>query len=70
MKFLIEDTAGAQRYRSLTSLYYKNAQVALCVYDCTNRDTFMGLKKWVEDLKSKAPINIIIVFIGNKIDKV
>ena len=46
-----------------------DAQVALCVYDITAKDSFRVLKGWVEELKSKGPSNIILAVVGNKIDK-
>lgn len=41
-------------------IYIKNtdAQVAVCVYDITNKHSFQVLKTWVEELKSKGPANI------------
>lgn len=35
-----------------------DAQVAVCVYDITNKHSFQVLKNWVEELKSKGPSNI------------
>ena len=32
-KYLIWDTAGQEKYKALTPLYYKDAQVAILVYD-------------------------------------
>ena len=46
-----------------------DAQVALCVYDITSKDSFKVMKGWVEELKSKGPSNIILAVVGNKIDK-
>mmetsp|Transcript_16534 Transcript_16534/g.14315 ORF Transcript_16534/g.14315 Transcript_16534/m.14315 type:complete len:90 (+) Transcript_16534:2975-3244(+) len=34
-RFKIWDTAGEERFRSLASLYYKDAQIAILVYDVT-----------------------------------
>ena len=39
-------------------LYFVDAQVALCVYDITNKHSFQVLKNWVEELKSKGPANM------------
>lgn len=38
----------AERYRSLTSLYYREAQAAILVYDITSRESFEDLLSWVE----------------------
>ena len=36
MKFEIWDTAGMERYRSLTPMYYRGAQAAIVVYSITD----------------------------------
>ena len=37
IKFNIWDTAGQEKYRSLASLYYRGVDIAIIVYDITNR---------------------------------
>lgn len=36
IKFEIWDTAGQERFHSLAQMYYRNAHVAVVVYDVTN----------------------------------
>ena len=36
IKLQIWDTAGEEKFRSLTPMYYKNAAAVILVYDCTN----------------------------------
>ena len=47
ISFEIWDTAGQEKYRSLAKMFFKDATVALIVYDITNKKSFeeMGLKK-------------------------
>ena len=52
MKFQIWDTAGQEKYRSLASMYYKDAQVAIIVYDISKRATFEAVKFWNNELKN------------------
>lgn len=59
---------GQERFRSVTRSYYRGAAGALLVYDVTNRDTFNALLAWLQDAKSLASPNIIILMIGNKKD--
>lgn len=40
------------------------------VYDVTKRDSYVRAEKWIQELKEKAPKNIIVYLIGNKIDLV
>lgn len=63
------DTAGQERYRSIAPIYYKQAHIALCVYDITSSNSFESMKKWISDIKTNGPADINIMIIGNKIDR-
>ncbi|KAF2283988.1 hypothetical protein GH714_017786 [Hevea brasiliensis] len=54
IKAQIWDTAGQER---------SNA-----VYDITKRQTFDHIPRWLEELRSHADKNIVIILIGNKCD--
>ena len=41
---------------------------AFVVFDITSIGSFETAKKWVEELNEKAPANIIITLVGNKVD--
>jgi len=63
------DTAGQEKYRALTKFFYKDAKVAILVYDITKMDTFNNLKNfWYEQVKENGPKNIVIGIAGNKCD--
>ncbi|CAH9098407.1 unnamed protein product [Cuscuta epithymum] len=68
VKAQIWDTAGQERYRAVTSAYYRGAVGAMLVYDITKRETFDHIPRWLEELRSHADKNIVIILIGNKID--
>ncbi|XP_065827761.1 ras-related protein Rab-22A-like [Oscarella lobularis] len=68
VKFQIWDTAGAERYRGLTPLYYRGAAAALLVYDVTKLSTFKTLTLWIDELKQFGPQNIVVAIAGNKCD--
>jgi small GTP-binding protein len=36
-KLQIWDTAGQEKYRSVTPIYYRDAAAAICVFDVTNK---------------------------------
>ena len=46
IKFDIWDTAGQEKYRSLTKIFYTNSNVAILVYDITNRKSFEEIKNY------------------------
>ena len=68
VKVQIWDTAGEERYRSITNAYYKGAKGSLLVYDITNKKSFENVEKWISDLKANADEDISMILLGNKTD--
>ena len=68
IKINIFDTAGQERFRSISSNYIRNADGILLVYDITEKDTFEGVKQWVQKLNNENEDNKPILLIGKKID--
>ena len=68
LKIQIWDTAGIERYRSLTSAYYKGAKGVIVVYDICRKKSFESIDRWIDDFKSKANEDAVILLIGNKSD--
>ena len=69
IKYEVWDTAGKEKYRALASIFYKDANVILLVYDKTNLKSFKDIKEyWYEDIKSRCETNVIIALIANKSD--
>jgi small GTP-binding protein len=65
----IWDTAGQEKYKSLTKFFYKDAQVCILVYDITLKQSFDNLKDyWVAQIKENADKNLILGVAGNKSD--
>jgi GTPase SAR1 family protein len=60
--------AGQERYRAITSAYYRGAVGALLVYDISKRQTFENVDKWLKELRDHALENIVIMLVGNKCD--
>lgn len=58
------------RYRAVTSAYYRGALGAMLVYDITKRQSFDHVARWVEELRAHADNSIRIILIGNKSDLV
>ena len=69
LRFEIWDTAGQEKYRSLTTMFYKDANAAVMVYDVTRAGSFEELKNyWAKQIKENSPENIILVIAANKSD--
>ncbi|XP_065063815.1 ras-related protein Rab-13-like [Rhopilema esculentum] len=64
----IWDTAGQERFRTMNAMYYRGAKGILLVYDVTNKDSYLKVKDWMEDLKQHDLDKEEIILIGNKID--
>ena len=69
IKLHIWDTSGQDRFRSMTNLYYRDAQVAILTYDVTNEQSLESLNYWLNELNDKTEINdMLLCLAGNKID--
>ena len=69
IRFDLWDTAGVEKYRSITKFLYKDAQIVILVYDITRKESFNEIKDyWYEEVKENCPKNIIIGLAGNKCD--
>ena len=68
LKVQIWDTAGMERYRSITNAYYKGAKGVIVVYDICRKQSFENVDKWIDDFKSKGDEDAVILLIGNKSD--
>ena len=65
----IWDTSGQDRFRSMTNVYYRDAQVAILTYDVTNESSLDSLNYWLNELNDKVEIdNMLLCLAGNKND--
>ena len=68
VKVQIWDTAGQDRYKSLTKNYYKNSNGIILVYSVVDKKSFDEISNWIEDIREETKDDIIIFLVGNKID--
>jgi small GTP-binding protein len=66
----INDTGGDERFRTITSNFYRRAQIALLVYSVNDRYTLGNLGEWMRECVNNNfdPDNLMFVLIGNKQD--
>ncbi|CAF5002024.1 unnamed protein product, partial [Rotaria sp. Silwood1] len=63
------DTAGQERYRSLTTSFFRDAMGFLLVFDLTNETSFLNVRNWISEIQSNAySENVDMILIGNKCD--
>jgi small GTP-binding protein len=68
IKLYIWDTAGQDRFRSITRNYYKGADGIILIYDITKKDTFENVRNWINNIKDEAPDRVVLILVGNKVD--
>lgn len=68
VKLQIWDTAGQERFRTITSTYYRGTQGVIVVFDVTNPESFLNVKRWLHEIDSNCE-NVQKVLVGNKIDE-
>jgi Ras-related protein Rab-5C len=67
-KLDIWDTAGQEKYRALTTMYYRYASVVIVVYDIGSMGSFENAKKWIHEVRQMVKPEPAIILVGNKCD--
>uniref|UniRef100_A0A183BSI9 EF-hand domain-containing protein n=1 Tax=Globodera pallida TaxID=36090 RepID=A0A183BSI9_GLOPA len=62
------DTAGQERFRSLCNSYFRRADGAILVYDCSIDRSFLRIRDWIETVKDSTMKEVPILLVGNKVD--
>jgi len=62
------DTIGQEKYRSLTKIFVKDANIVIFVYDITKRESFDSLKYWKKIINDILGEDLTLGVVGNKID--
>jgi small GTP-binding protein len=62
------DTAGQEKYRSLTKIFIKDAKMALLVYAIDDEESFKDLNMWLNIVKDINNENITLGIAANKAD--
>ncbi|RDL42364.1 p-loop containing nucleoside triphosphate hydrolase [Venustampulla echinocandica] len=68
IKLQLWDTAGTERFRSVSRSYYRGAAGALLVYDISSHNTFSTLSPFMNDARALASPNLTLILVGNKLD--
>ena len=70
IKLNIWDTAGLEKYSSITRSYFRNIAGAIIVFDLTNFTSFLNIFNWVSEIKSNClNKDVQYLLVGNKSDK-
>jgi Ras-related protein Rab-6A len=69
LRLQLWDTAGQERFRSLIPNYIRDSSAAVIVFDVTNKQTFSGVDKWIDDVRNERGTSVVVAIVGNKTDK-
>uniref|UniRef100_A0A1I8JPX3 Small monomeric GTPase n=1 Tax=Macrostomum lignano TaxID=282301 RepID=A0A1I8JPX3_9PLAT len=69
LQALVKDTAGQERFRSLSTAFFRDAMGFLLVFDLTSNQSFMDIRNWLTLLQTNAYCERPdIILVGNKRD--
>ena len=68
IKLQMWDTAGQEKFKTITAAYYKGSHGIILMYDVTDRSSFNDLQNWMAEVEKYAPENVRKIIVGNKCD--
>eukprot|EP01091_Cochliopodium_minus_P013303 TRINITY_DN4253_c0_g1_i1.p1 TRINITY_DN4253_c0_g1~~TRINITY_DN4253_c0_g1_i1.p1 ORF type:complete len:204 (+),score=46.35 TRINITY_DN4253_c0_g1_i1:188-799(+) len=68
IKLHVFDTAGQERFHTITTSYYRNADALILMFDLTDRDSFNKINYWLSEIETHSRPNTKIFIVGNKSD--
>ncbi|KAJ6121434.1 hypothetical protein N7512_003899 [Penicillium capsulatum] len=68
IKLQLWDTAGTERFRSVSRSYYRGAAGAILIYDVASLASFSALPTFLMDARALASPNLTVLLAGNKSD--
>ena len=67
-KMQIWDTAGQERFRAITRSYYRGAMGIIILYDVTNKESFLNVDKWLQQVAEYGSPRVRIILVSTKCD--
>jgi small GTP-binding protein len=68
VKVQIWDTAGQDRFKTITQTYYRGAMGIVLGYAVNDRESFQNIENWMKQIKDHASEDVCKVLVGNKSD--
>ena len=56
---ILQDTAGSERYATMSRMYYRRARAAIVCYSILDRETYERARDWISELLATEEVNII-----------
>lgn len=67
-KLQIWDTAGEERFRTITSSYYRGSHAIFICFDLTDESSYENIKSWMEEKERYCPDSVYVTIVGTKSD--
>ena len=68
MKLVFWDTAGTEKFLSMSKLYFQNVSAVILVFAINDANSFRELEKWQKIVEDGIETDPIIYILGNKVD--
>jgi len=68
-KLQIWDTAGPERFRTITSAYYRGAHGIFIMFDLGDRESFDQVRHWYEQVERYAQESCTMLLLGTQADR-
>lgn len=68
IRLQIWDTAGQQRFKTITQTYYRGAMGIFIIYAVDDMTSFNNVYGWWKQIKMHAGEDVVLILVGNKID--
>ena len=68
VRLRIFDTAGQERYKSVSASFIKKADGVILIYDIGNLESFEAVDNWIKSIREIGKDNLPIILVGNKCD--
>jgi len=68
VKFEIWDTAGQEKFRSISWSVIPRAHAILVTYAVNDRESFNSTRLWLEQVKQRGAKDVVVILIGTKAD--
>ena len=71
-KIVLYDTAGQERYKSISKVYFRDSQGIVLIYNITDEVSFGHIQVWLDSIKESLSdwkrSGYIVMLLGNKLD--
>ena len=62
------DTAGQEKFNSITKNLLLRVQGIILIFDLTNKESFKNLSSWIKIIKDHCGNKMVLLIVGNKND--